>query len=280
MRRRAVRRGPALLLAFAPLLLCWSFDAFLHRAFHVRERHPGDTVLVLDLVGICTKSEEACQTFDNLNGFLVNEDYRARYRPGDMGAIYWEEPKIIDSAVFQEDRREILVYEYRRAAKRYPLLLAEVKIEAFLPLLQIEKTAYFFQDSLPPNDFGLAMNERFGPVRDWLGRWGRAAADAPVLRWISAVHLVWMIANVAWIAALLVRARKTGDRGLASVAVFLLVPLGYSFSYLLASPVPDFRFLYPSTLLVQCLTLSWGLGALGRRLSRPRQEPSSRSSTT
>jgi hypothetical protein len=37
----------------------------------------------------------------------------------------------------------------------------------------------------------------------------------------------------------------------------LLQPLAFALSYLLATPAPDYRFLYPSTLVIQCVVLSW-----------------------
>ena len=45
----------------------------------------------------------------------------------------------------------------------------------------------------------------------------------------------------------------------------LLIPLGYYLSYLFAAPVHDFRFMYPSTLAVQCVTLSWMLGGFAQK---------------
>lgn len=264
-RRRSIQAVAALLLAVSPLALCWSLGAALPRAFDIRSQHPGDTVLVLDLVGICVEDRAACESFTYLQWFLRDdEDLGGRYRPGDMGSIYWEKPALVDFSIFK-GRREVLLDEYRRAARRFPLLLARVKLEAFWPLLQFERTAYFFNEGLPPNAYGLALNERFRGFREGLEEWVGTLGEDPVLRWISGVHLVWMIANAAWVAALLARARRAGDRGLSSLAVFLLVPLAYSFSYLAASPVPDYRFLYPSTLTVQVLTLAWLLHGRARR---------------
>ncbi|HKV06804.1 MAG TPA: hypothetical protein VJ725_01615, partial [Thermoanaerobaculia bacterium] len=78
---------------------------------------------------------------------------------------------------------------------------------------------------------------------------------------------VWLVANVLWIAALALRGRR-------ELALLLLVPLVYSFSYLLAATVQDYRFLYPSTLFVQVFTVAAILGGVGCYF-RP-QNPSGR----
>ena len=49
------------------------------------------------------------------------------------------------------------------------------------------------------------------------------------------------------------------------LAGVLLIPLGYYLSYLLATPVHDFRFMYPSTLMVQCVALAWLIGGLAQK---------------
>ena len=76
-------------------------------------------------------------------------------------------------------------------------------------------------------------------------------AEHPRRRWIFGAHLVWLLANVAWIAGLVVRSASGSG-----------VPLAYAASFLAAAPVHDFRFLYPSTLAVQCLTVAALLGWL------------------
>jgi hypothetical protein len=67
------------------------------------------------------------------------------------------------------------------------------------------------------------------------------------------------LAAVVGLAVISWRFRKAKYRDLAAV---LLLPLGYYLSYLAATPMFDFRFMYPSTLMVQCVALSWLLGLL------------------
>ncbi len=49
----------------------------------------------------------------------------------------------------------------------------------------------------------------------------------------------------------------------------LLIPLGYYLSYLFATPVHDFRFMYPATLLVQCVVLSGLIGGIALKPQKP-----------
>ena len=76
------------------------------------------------------------------------------------------------------------------------------------------------------------------------------------MRWLTGVHLVWIVVDVAWIAgvfAVSVR-RRSHPPWVAILLVFL--PLSYYGSYLLAMTARYFRYMYPATLLVQVLTTS------------------------
>ncbi|HSF43800.1 MAG TPA: hypothetical protein VLT87_28670, partial [Thermoanaerobaculia bacterium] len=190
----------------------------------------------------------------------------SRYRPGDLGAIFWEPPAAVDGQIVDPKLYPELSEQYWDVAADHPLLLAEVKAESFWTLLGTEETDYFFHDSVAENPFGLRLQPQFAGIREVLSTVGRKTSWSP-LRWIAGVHLVWLGANVLWIAALARRGRR-------KLALLLLVPLAYSLSYLLATTVQDYRFLYPSTLFVQCFTLAAALGGLAAYL-RP-QSPSGR----
>jgi hypothetical protein len=269
--RQGSRRG-ALLLAAAPLAACLALGPLVNAALKVEETYPESQIMAFDLAGLCAEDHAVCDRYPLFRRHLLVPEYRARYRPGDIGSILWETPVILDRHILDPPLHPQLTAEYRRALAEHPLLLAEVKGEAFWNLLGTRGTYYFFQQSTVPNKFGLALQEPLRPVREWLVEVAYEVGVGP-RRWIAGVHLVWLAANLAWIAALLRLWRRTGEGRFRSLALFLLVPLGYYLSYLLAAPVQDFRFMYPSTLLIQGFTVAAALGSAG--ISR-RQKPSGR----
>jgi hypothetical protein len=255
-RRRGFRAAP--LLALAPLAASLALGVFLNEAFDVKETHPAGQVMAFDLVGLCAEEEAVCRDLPLVQKHLRSRDYRTRYRPGDLGSVFWEEPVILDPGIMGEPLREELVEEHREAALEHPLLMAEVKAEAFLGVLDTDRTYYFIHNGLQENPYGMKLNERFQEVRDRMAAVAnRTVEPGNPLRWIVGVHLVWLLANVLWIAGLL-RSRR-------SLALFLFVPLTYYLSYLLAATVPDFRFMLPATLMIQGLTLAGAAGLLAQK---------------
>ncbi len=77
-----------------------------------------------------------------------------------------------------------------------------------------------------------------------------------MLRWISGVHLVWLAVCGVEVIALLGLWAVSRQERYRRLAWVLLIPLGYYLSYLFAAPVHDFRFMVPSTVMVQCVTLA------------------------
>jgi hypothetical protein len=281
LRRRRVHRAVALAAAVAPLAASLALGVSLDLAFGVKETRPSSQVMAFELVGMCAENEAACRGFPLIQRHLRAGDYRERYRPGDLGSIFWEPPVVLDPAIMMAPLHEELSAEYRKAALEHPLDLAEVKAESFWSLLGTEQTAYFFHDTVVENPFGLTLNGRFEALREpWIAFTRRAVAGG-ALRWVVGVHLVWLAANLLWIAGLALRSRRSpaGWR-LLSLALFLTVPLAYYLSYLLAATVLDFRFLFPATLMAQCLTLAGLLGMLGAGaaagIGPPRQNPNGR----
>ncbi|HEX9944068.1 MAG TPA: hypothetical protein VGG03_18810 [Thermoanaerobaculia bacterium] len=260
--RRSSRAG-ALALAVAPLAICLTANALIARVFGVEELHTDSAIIALDLVGLCAESRSACDHLPWTESHILDESALARYRPGDIGFIFWDEPKHVDPSIRADYPR--LWSEYLRAIREFPLLLAQVKLEAFETLLGMDRTFYFFHDSIVENPYGLALNPRFAPARRWLSRVTNGVGGHPVLRWLSGVHLVWIVANVLWVIGSLIVSFRSGGEGHRFLACLLLVPLGYAFSYLLATPMHDFRFMYPSTLAVQCVTLSRLIGGLAQK---------------
>lgn len=273
-RRRGVRFAAA--WAAAPLLAFLALNPLLEAVFAVHDLSPQDWILSLDLAGVCARSDQACAGLPYTRSHILDrKGLRARYRAGDLGSVFWEEPRLVDPGMVAREHRPQIRAEYRRALLSYPGVLVRLKLAAFWELLGTEKTFYFFQDRIAENPYGLALHERSAGARDWLARSAKGTSESP-WRWLWGVHLVWLLANLAWLAGLLAAAWRTGEGRLRSVALSLLVPLGYALSYLTAAPVHDFRFLYPSALVIQVLTLTW---LLAQPVSQPGRR-SSRSKTT
>jgi hypothetical protein len=251
-------RAAGAVLALAPLLLCLAAERATDRIFAVQPRHLERLMMVFDLVGVCAEDERACGDLPYTRGQAGGGDLARRYVPGDMGRSF---PHGI---LVRDEDAAALRGEYLRAARRFPGLLARVKVEAFAPLLDPEGARTLIYRQMDGNEFGLQLNARFAAVRERLGRatlW--AGERSRLLRPFVGSHAVWFALNVLGAGLLLA---SPGRRPLALVA---LLPLAFSLSYLLATPEPDYRFLYPSTLSVQCMALScafsWILGWLAQK---------------
>jgi hypothetical protein len=244
-------RAAAVVLALSPLLLCLAAERAIDRTFDVQPRHLERLMMVFDLAGVCAEDARAC-------GELPYARRQAGgaatpYVPGDMARSFPHGILVRDA-----DAAELRA-EYLRAVRRFPGRLARVKAEAFAPLVDPAGARMLMYRQLDANEFGLRLNPRFAGVRERLTRatlW--AGEESPLLRPLVGSHAVWLALNALGITLLL------AWPGRRLLALALLLPLAFALSYLLATPAPDYRFLYPSTLVIQCVALSWGLGWLAR----------------
>jgi hypothetical protein len=236
-----------------PLLACLLAEQAIDRIFDVQPRHLERLMMVFDLAGVCAEDERACGELPYTRR-QAGGDLARRYVPGDLGRSF---PQGI---LVRDQDAAALRGEYLRALRRFPGLLARVKIEAFAPLLDPSGARMVIYRGMDANEFGLRLNPRFAAVRERMTRatvW--AGEQSPLLRPLVGSHLIWFGLNVLGVGFLLA---SPGRRPLALV---LLQPLAFSLSYLLATPEPDYRFLYPSTLVIQCVALSGLLGWLAQK---------------
>jgi hypothetical protein len=243
--RRSRRLAAAMLLA--PLLAFAVCERALDLAFHVRKVHLERQMMAFDLLGMCALDARACASIPYVRSAFKLPEYRQRYVPGDLGVSFWAAPALLDPKIQWDGDR--LRTEYLRAAGGFPGVLARVKLEAFATLLGFHKPVVFFHQTLDANKYGLRLNESFAPVREGLAGWVRAAGESPGWRLISGVHVIWLLADCAWIAALAFSRRR-------ALALVLLLPLAFYLSYLPATPAHDFRFMYPATLAMQAITFA------------------------
>jgi hypothetical protein len=256
-------RTLAVALAVAPLLVCVVGDRAIQEIYRVRPVHLERLLMAFDLAGVCALDEKACAELPYTRSHLDLGDLgelRERYVPGDVGRFFARGLPVLDGA---EARPDPLRVEYLGALRRFPGLLARVKVEAFAPLIDPQGSRLLIYPQLDGNEFGLRLNSRFATVRAALTRatlW--AGEKNALLRPVSGLHLVWLVANVLWIVILPAFPRRR------TLALVLLMPLAFYLSYLLAAPEPDYRFMYPSTLALQGVTFSWLLGSACAWFSR------------
>ncbi|HEY2291536.1 MAG TPA: hypothetical protein VGM86_12620 [Thermoanaerobaculia bacterium] len=262
LRRAGVGRRAALALAAAPLALWLVANPLIDALFRVEKLHPDSQIMALDLVGLCAAGRDLCAELPWTRSHVRDEAGLARYRPGDIGLIFWDDPSPVDKTMRLDYPR--LRAEYLHAVRRFPGELARVKLAAFETLLGIDQTSYFFHGTIVENPYGLRLADRFAPARERLRGVVTGVAESG-WRWLGGVHLVWIAVNVLWVAVLLALSFRSGDGRYRFLACLLLVPLGYYLSYLAATPTHDYRFMYPSTLMVQCVTISWLLSWLASR---------------
>jgi MFS family permease len=263
--RPRLGRPAAVAWAAAPLALYLVAGPLIDRGFAVRKLHPESQVMVLDLVGLCAADRAACpRRLPWTWSHVLDAGALAAYRPGDVGFIYWDQPPHVDPSMGDDYPR--LRAEYLAAFRERPGLFARVKLNAFKPLLGRWRTEYFIHDSIVWNPYRLTLRDTaLAPLRRSLTTTASRVAWNAGLRWISGVHLVWLLVDAAWVAGLLAAWLRTREERYGFLAAVLLIPLAYYFSYLAAAPGHDFRYMYPATLLVQCVTVSWALGAWAAR---------------
>jgi hypothetical protein len=257
-------RSVAAALAMSPLILWFAADRGLTAGLRVKPMRPDAQVMVLDLVGLCARSRATCDALPWTRAHLRDRSSLAAYRPGDAASAFSAlagDPYYLFADDYPELRRE-----YLGAWRRFPGQLTRVKLSAFTMLLGLSRTEYFFHDSIADNPFGLALRPRAAPVRAWLSAAADETARTP-RRWVAGVHLIWLTVDLIGILAALVLAQIRRESKWLDVAVVLTLPLAYFLSYLPATPVHDFRLMYPATAAVQCATLATTLGALVGRWS-------------
>jgi hypothetical protein len=254
------RRWAAFALAISPLALFPLANTALERAFAVQKARVDSAIMVLDLVGLCNVGPEICHRLPWTESHIRDPAAASQYRPGDMGVVFWRPIPPVDLSMRSDYGR--LRAEYLYAIRHFPLPLARLHLQGWVALLGLSNTYYYVHSSIVDNPYRLALNGRFAAPREALVSLTLAAAQHPVARWIGGVHLVWLVADVAGSALLLLIGWRSRQPGLVRLGLVLLAPLGYYLSYLLAAPVEDFRFMYPATLFVQCVAFAVALGAV------------------
>jgi hypothetical protein len=237
-----------------PLVICLLFFVLQYQVIGVRRAHQERVVFALDLASMIVSDPKLCQDLPleschTITGritkdFIVGRGAIDHTLNQGLGTM---EPTFLALASSPS-----LVPDLWLAATHRPLTFVRVKLLNYWDYVR-PRDRYYFQSFLHPNNMQLASDPRGEPVRNQLFVLLHGVYEHPALRFISFVHLPWLVINLAGLGLCFnCRSRCKQSRILGAV---LLVPATYYGSYLLALTASDFRFMYPAMLLVQVVLI-------------------------
>jgi hypothetical protein len=264
--RRHVR---AAWLAIAiPVVGVWAAGIGVNYFLKVKKMYPENHVKAVDLIGLYVQYPAIRADMPYTSSCLKEGVEKINYRETMVLVAHAE--CVSEGFVECGEPNPQLNAEHARMICRHPLALACIKWKAFWRLLNPENLrADFWRGAVEPNIYKIQQNEVFRPVRE---KWCDAAyfsCGVPVLEWI-ACHRVWLGINLITFAFAGWQALRRRSAATCLAWALLLLPLLYTLGFVLATTGADYRFLFPSTLLMQTYAGAWlaarvvGLAALDR----------------
>jgi hypothetical protein len=224
--------------------------------------HPEQQIMGVELVGMCVEREELRSTLRHTSRYLIEERYRTGYIPGNASPLFdwFPEPQQIVRRGYMHGDVSRLSREYRRAIRKAPATWLAVKIKAAAATL-LDQGAWWHQTEIVANPFGIAFSDDLRCIRSALQSIDGGIQGDPVLRFLCARHLPWLVLNVLLLVLAGIAVGVARTHGSVLLLVLLLFPMAYYVSHLVAVANHDYRYMYPATLLMQVLV---ACGALER----------------
>lgn len=120
------------------------------------------------------------------------------------------------------------------------------------------------------NPIGLKINDDFTEVRTALYKLSEDTGNQWYFIWISGLHIVWLILNTFCALYFSVKVIIKRDRKSLFLLLLYSIPLSYYSSYVIAAVSPDYRYMYPSTLIMQVLIVSLLLSRILKFFQKPK----------
>lgn len=242
---------PIILTGLLPFFIYSTVQRQFYTAFSVKKLYPENQVMAAESVGALILDIKNEQYVPYVSSNLTS-GYKENYYPGNVASVMnWAgSEKTLNQQTFNiADPR--IKPEYLSLALHSPITLAKVKLEGFYNMLKPSTKKYWYHTGLDDNWLGISQNKLFRPARLGWQRLANNIRNIMLTSLIGAEHFVWLIVNFILLILLIKRKEMR-----SMLFIVLLMPLAYYFSYLLAITGDDFRFMYPSTLLVQVISLS------------------------
>lgn len=250
-----------IMVLLSPIIFYFLFLFFQYNILEVRKVHTERVPFALDLASMLTYDPTICKNLSLPSCQIVLEEFPPEFVVG-KGAIDRtmnqglgrSDPGFIDLVMSPYLSEDLLL-----AATNYPLTYGIVKGLNFLDYIS-PRDQYYYQSFMHPNNLNLKFNSHFEFVRNTLFRVLHTVYKHPILKLFSFVHFPWIVLNLFGIFYYL----KSGQNAVVQklLGLVLLTPGLYYFSYLLALTASEFRYMYPSTLLIQVIFLAFMLRKL------------------
>ena len=261
LHQRAVSAGYKLLLVFCPIVVFGLFLLFQYDVLKVERSHQDHTVFALDLASVLEYDPSICEKALLSACDVLNDYYPCNFHVG-AGALdctYDQAKGIVYRPFYFLRNNSALEADYIYVVQEHTLTWLTVKFLNFVDYLRPVTYRYFYQVQDPNllKEAGLVPGSRFSIIRERIYAELSWVSQNAVLRWFSFVHLPWLVINVLGIFACIIYALRSNQRSKYLFFVIILsTPASYYFSYLIALTASDFRFMYPSTLVVQVIALT------------------------
>jgi len=246
-----------ILISFAPIVLYILFTIFQYSYMNVKQTHPVRSVFVIDLVSLCYENNDICENLKFINQ-KINFRNLHKFKYGSLYSIRWK--GIIDNRrlmkIIKGKWDPTLQSEYLDALYSYPLSIIKIKIKTFSELITNCSPRRWYIDHIRANSFNLKHNDITKSMRIDIRRNLNKVKTGKYSRYISCYHVVWLAVNLIAILMITFLYLKRKENMHLMFIIILFIPLSYYFSYLLAVTGYPFRFMYPSTLMVQIIFIN------------------------
>jgi hypothetical protein len=253
-------RGQRWFVAWAvlPVVFYIAISASISCTLSIERRHVSRILYAFDLLGYEAVYGDSGGHVAFLDPFL-KPGWREHFQFGHLvNVAYDKKNKIADLALTAPGNFEALKREYFQILREHPFRMAFVRMRTFVSALGIDWSWEVIPGSFEPLDVGGRYKEDTNHgVASALMRTFDAIRFRRVYRPIVISHAPWLILNIvaAGSAAAFCLRRRTQSTEAGFWLVLLCFPLVYS-SSLLFVPSAEYRFMMPSTFLIQAITLA------------------------
>ncbi len=261
LNRMQVGRAYKILALSLPIAAYIFFLVLQYDILHLKRSHTEQVSFALDLSSMIVYSPLICRDLSLESCDLVNGVFPPEFVVGRGAIDFAPNQGIMPNEPFYE----LLNYprlreEWLIALKDHPILFATVKSLNFFDYI-LRPSPYFYQKQNTEQIEGYSLVHPFTrPINIWFSvtDW---ISQNPIFRWISFAHLPWLLINFI---GLIICSWLRQDFRYGFLFFLLLVPFSYYVSYLLVLTASEFRFMYPSTLVVQVITLTFLFSQIAR----------------